>query len=266
MRFVKLTLGLLLLSSSGLALATPQIQHWSTSNGARVYYIPAPELPMVDVRVVFDAGSARDGQQPGLALLTNALLDSGIKGQDEEALAAHFEDLGAQYSASAQSDMALVELRSLSDETLLAPALETFTRIISAPEFPKQVLRRERERLLVGLKAKQESAGDLANDAFFDSLYPGHPYGHPSEGNETSLKAISEAQLRQFHRRYYVASNAVIAIVGAADRSRAEAMAEQISRHLARGAPAAEIPAVSPTSTALDRRIKHQSSQRFCEA
>ena len=30
-------------------------------------FVAAPELPMVDVRVVFNAGSARDGDKFGLA-------------------------------------------------------------------------------------------------------------------------------------------------------------------------------------------------------
>ena len=58
----------------------PAIQHWQTDNGARVYYVPAPELPMVDVRVVFSAGSARDNGQPGLARMTNHLLNQGAAG------------------------------------------------------------------------------------------------------------------------------------------------------------------------------------------
>ncbi|MDH5183418.1 MAG: insulinase family protein [Gammaproteobacteria bacterium] len=261
MTFVKVFLLALTLSLSTTALATPQIQHWTTANGARVYYIDAPELPMVDMRVVFDAGSARDGQFPGLAMLSNGLLDSGIKGKDEEALAAHFEDLGAQYSASAMRDMALVQLRSLSDEKLLAPALETFSQIVSAPLFPNKVLRRERERMLLGLKAKQESASDLASDAFYAALYPGHAYGRPTEGTVSSLRSISVEQLRAFHQRYYVANNAVIAIVGAVDRPRAEAMAEQISSRLSRGRAASLIPTVKPLTAAAEQRIKHPSSQ-----
>ncbi|MDH5359284.1 MAG: insulinase family protein [Gammaproteobacteria bacterium] len=261
MSLVKTLLIVVLASVSTMALATPKIQHWTTANGARVYYIGAPELPMVDVRVVFDAGSARDGKLPGLALLTNGLLDSGIKGQDEEALAAHFEDLGAQYSASALRDMALVQLRSLSDEKLLVPALQTFSQIVSTPQFPSAVLRRERERLLVGLKAKQESAGDLASDAFYAALYPQHAYGRPTEGTADSLKAISTTQLGEFHRRYYVASNSVIAIVGAVDRQRAEAIAEQLSAPLARGRVASSLPTVPPLEQAVEQRIKHASSQ-----
>ena len=53
--------------------AIPTIQSWQTANGVPVYFVPAPELPMVDVEVVFDAGSARDGDKPGLAMLTNSL-------------------------------------------------------------------------------------------------------------------------------------------------------------------------------------------------
>ena len=47
--------------------AAPKIQHWVTDNGVRVYFFPAPELPMMDLRVVFDAGAARDGKQNGVA-------------------------------------------------------------------------------------------------------------------------------------------------------------------------------------------------------
>ena len=32
------------------------IQQWQTSNGAKVLFVHAGELPMVDVRVLFDAG------------------------------------------------------------------------------------------------------------------------------------------------------------------------------------------------------------------
>jgi zinc protease len=63
------TLGLPLVSS-----ASPKIQTWQTANGAKVLFVPAPELPMVDVRVVFDAGSARDGDKPGVTSFTNSLL------------------------------------------------------------------------------------------------------------------------------------------------------------------------------------------------
>jgi predicted Zn-dependent peptidase len=63
---------------SSPVFAAPQIQNWQTSNGARVYFVEAHELPMVDIQLNFDAGSARDPEQKkGLATLTNSLLDEG---------------------------------------------------------------------------------------------------------------------------------------------------------------------------------------------
>ncbi|OAD19209.1 peptidase M16 domain-containing protein, partial [Candidatus Thiomargarita nelsonii] len=92
----KACLLLLLLSSSTFAI--PTIQHWQTDNGARVYFVPAPDLPMVDIEIVFDAGSARDGDKPGLAMLSNGLLTEGAGGYSADQIAEHFENLGAEIS------------------------------------------------------------------------------------------------------------------------------------------------------------------------
>src|SRR5512147_939436 len=104
MRFVKL---LLLLVAAGFApglLAVPAIQTWTTHNGARVYFVPAPQLPMVDVRVVFDAGSARDGDKPGRALLTNGLLAEGAGKLVADAIAKSFDDVGADFGNDSLRD------------------------------------------------------------------------------------------------------------------------------------------------------------------
>ncbi len=66
-----------LISVSTTSFATVKIQHWVSSQGVSIYYAQAPGIPMVDVQVVFDAGSARDGKQYGLAAMTSNLLDRG---------------------------------------------------------------------------------------------------------------------------------------------------------------------------------------------
>ena len=43
--------------------ATPQIQHWQTAAGARVYFVENHNLPMLDVSVGFAAGSAYDSAE-----------------------------------------------------------------------------------------------------------------------------------------------------------------------------------------------------------
>jgi len=59
-----------------LAEATPKIHHWTLDNGTRVYFVETHELPMLQIRAVFDAGASRDpANRAGLARLTVAVLD-----------------------------------------------------------------------------------------------------------------------------------------------------------------------------------------------
>ena len=60
---------------------------------------------MVDIQVVFDAGSARDGQQFGLAALTADLLDTGAGKWNADEIAQRFESVGAQFGVSSSIDM-----------------------------------------------------------------------------------------------------------------------------------------------------------------
>ncbi|MFW5723535.1 MAG: hypothetical protein ACOCWF_03115, partial [Halochromatium sp.] len=91
-----LALGMLVIQN---AQAGPEIQRWWTPTGAKVLFVSAPELPMVDVRVVFDAGSARDGERPGLASLTAAMLSEGAGDLDADAIAERVEAVGAELGA-----------------------------------------------------------------------------------------------------------------------------------------------------------------------
>ncbi len=251
----------LLLLPLGGAVASPEIQHWKTSNGARVYFVAAPQLPMLDIRVVFDAGSARDGKLPGLALMTNALLDAGAGDLDEEAIAERLEGLGAQLSSSALRDMAMVSLRSLSDARYLDPAVAILARIIGEPRFPEEVFQRERKRLLVSLRAEQQSPGDIASKAFYRAIYGEHPYASPVNGTEESLQALRRSDLQRFHQRYYVAANAVVALVGDLTREEAEKLAEKLVAPLSTGTGAPSLPAVKPLAGAVERSLPHPSTQ-----
>ncbi len=241
--------------------AAPAIQHWTTANGARVFYVLAPELPMVDIQFIFDGGSARDGDHQGVALLTNALLDQGAGELDADAIAERLEGVGARLSTSAHRDMAIIGLRSLTDEALLQPALEVLKLILGRPSFPASALERERKRMLVALQAKAQDPGDIAQKAFFRALYGRHPYATPSLGTEQSLRALSRDDVSAHHRRYYVARNAVIAVVGALPRPRVEALVERLAAVLPAGDKAPALPPVTPLDKAVERHIEHPSTQ-----
>lgn len=249
------------LAGATLAVAAPQIQRWDTSNGARVYFVQAMELPMVDIQLVFDAGSARNGDKPGLALLTSALLDDGAGDLDADAIAAGFENLGAQFGASSLRDMGSVTLRSLSDAAHLDPALDLLALVLRTPAFPADALERERNRALIALQSQEQSPEDIAEKTFFQAIYGNHPYAADPLGTPESLRAIGREDIEGFYREYYVARNAVIALVGALDRADAERIAQRLADGLAAGHRAAPLPPVTPLAAARTEHVEYPSSQ-----
>lgn len=251
---------LLLLFSLPLA-AGPVIQHWETDNGARVYFVEAHELPMMDLQITFDAAASRDGNRPGLALLTSGMLEEGADGLDADEIAEGFDRLGARFGLNSLKDMALVKLRSLTESSKLKPALELMRRIITKPEFPPDALERVRKQVLVNLRMVGQSPGRQAGRAYYRALYGDHPYAHPANGDIDSITSLKREELQAFHNRYYVARNAVISIVGDLTRSEAEKIAQELVSGLPEGERPPPIPQVASLSGAVEKRISHPSTQ-----
>ena len=248
-----------LLSSS--AHAAPKIEHWTTANGLRVYYVPAPELPMMDLRLVFDAGSARDGAKPGLAMLANGMLDKGAAGLTEDQLAEQFESIGAVFSSSTSMDMGAVGLRTITLEKEQKAAVDLWLKVLSKPDFPQKDFERVQKLSLVGLQAEKQDPESLGSKALYKALYGDHPYGQPENGTEESIQALNVDDLKAFYQQYYVAKNGLLAIVGAVDRKQAEALAEQVSAVLPTGEAAAAIPEVKQLTEAKTVKIAYPSAQ-----
>ena len=241
-------------------LAIPAIQHWTTGNGARVYFTQATEIPMVDVRVVFDAGSARDDGLAGVAALTNSLLSEGAGKLDANMIADRLDGLGAQLGSGSLRDMAWLSVRTLSDEKVLRDTMGLLALILAEPTFEQSNFERLRKRMLVGYQASLQQPSKLAEKAFMQAVYGDHPYASPPEGTDESLNKITRQQVRDFYQRYYVASNAVITIVGDLPRLKAEALAEVLSSGMRQGNKAPALPAVKPVESKTVR-VTHPSTQ-----
>lgn len=230
---------------SAMASASPKIQYWTLANGARVYFVASHEIPMLQIRAVFDAGSSRDPvDRAGLARLTSAMLGEGTGALNADDIASRFEGLGAEFGAAVDRDMVTVDLRSLSDSALLNPALDLFAQILTAPSLPAPSLERERAQALVALQKDRQSPGATAAKVFYRELYGAHPYAHDPLGEATSLKAVTRDDLVSFHRRYYVGANAWLVIVGDASTRQARRIARQVAGRLPDGDAAGPLPPV----------------------
>ncbi len=253
--------GLLLLLVGLAVQATPRIETWETSKGARVLFVAAPDLPMLDARIVFQAGSARDNGQSGLASLTADLLDQGAGEWDADAIAERLEAVGAELGIEAQRDMASVSLRTLTRQAAMDQALETLAAVIARPRFAASEFERVRANILIGLNRDEQDPGTLGKKAIYRLIFGDHPYAADPAGTPESVAALSRDDLARFHARHYVARNAVIALVGALTRVEAEAIAEYLTSGLAKGESAPALPPVQDSPSGALERISFPSTQ-----
>jgi zinc protease len=255
---LRIVLASLALASLTARAAVP-IDHWTAASGARVYFVAAPGLPILDVQVAFPAGSAFDPPgKEGLAGLLTGLIDLGAGGLDENAIGERLADLGARLSGGASNDRASVSLRTLSDPPTRAPALALLRAVLTQPNFPAVVVEREKARAIAGLQDALTRPDTLAARAFDTALYGNHPYGRQS--TVESLAVISREDLVNFHRERFTAPTAVVSIVGALSKGEARAIADELTAGLPRTRPANGLPPVVLPAAATVT-VAHPASQ-----
>lgn len=243
------------------ALAAPEIETWRTPSGAEVLFVAAPELPMVDVRIVFDAGSAHDGSKPGLASLTASMLSEGAGELDADAIAERIESVGAELSTGADRDTSFAQLRSLTEPAALAQAIEILSTVLSVPRFDAREFERVRQNRLIGLRLAEQDPGEVGQRALYRAIFGDHPYASDPSGTPAGVAAIEAQDLHRFHQRFYGAANATVAIVGALERAQAERLAARITADLPSVGPAPPLPPVARLEQASAQQIAFPSSQ-----
>ncbi len=247
--------------SSQWVLASLPIQHWQTSSGARVYFVENHDLPMLDISVEFAAGSGMDAaNKSGCANLVQHLLSLGAGGLTEDQIATALADVGAQLKSHFDKDRAGITLRTLSSERERKQALDILTRIIQHPQFSQEVLLREKTRIIAGIKEASTKPDYIAEHQLMKMLYGDHPYGFSELGEIETLNGLQQEDLLNFYRSYYVANNAVIAIIGDITRVEAAEIAESLTKKLPLNQLSTEIPAVIPPKGEV-KRIPHPATQ-----
>lgn len=257
-----LTAFFILVFSQSVA-AKLDIQSWHTSSGAKVMYVHAPQLPMLDIEVSFDAGSARDGKDWGVASFTSTLLGTRTSKLTEDEVSAAFNSIGAQIGSSSGRDKAAISLRTLTRPQIMQRALSTFETLISDSQFDQAIFDRELQRLLLAIKQKTTKPQTIASTTLWQQLYGEHPYAHDPSGTEETAKRLTIKKLQQFYQRYYVASNAYIAIVGNVDKQQAQQIAEQLMANLPKGQKPADLPQPKTINNGKKSKTEFDSTQTY---
>lgn len=198
------------------AFRFPEIRRRRLANALQVMTVEHHAVPLISFLVLLPAGAAADPPgRPGLAAVTGDMLDEGCGDLDAIELHESLGRIGGHLDSEIGSDATLLTLTTLARFGDRGVAL--LADMIRRPRLERRDFERVRELRLNRLVQLRDMAPVLADRAFTELVYPGHPYGHLSIGTEASLKAMTLEEVGAYHREAFLPSR--LTVVAAGDAS-----------------------------------------------
>jgi zinc protease len=196
------------------ALTLPPVITRTLPNGLRMLVVEHHELPVADFILLVGTGVEADpADRAGLTTLLTSLLDEGTTSRNALQIADQEAFLGISLSTSSGWDASRVSLHTTKAQ--MDSALALMADVALRPSFPAAELERLRAERLTELIQMRDRGPGVADVAYPTILYgTEHPYGRPTLGTESSVAAITRADLERFYRTYFRPNNATLIVVG----------------------------------------------------
>jgi zinc protease len=218
----------------------PPYQMRTLSNGLQVITVLHHEQPAVSMRLLVRAGSVQDPTgKIGVASLMASLLDQGTSTKSAQEIADHIDFIGGALATGSGSDLMYVNVVVMKDS--FEVGMNLLADVTRNPAFATDEIDRQKEQTISALQVSSNDPDYVASVLLERLVYGFHPYGLPNSGTPETLASITRADLQEFHRRYFVPNNMILAIVGDVTSDEAFAAAERALGQW----PRAEIPPVS---------------------
>jgi predicted Zn-dependent peptidase len=194
----------------------PTIERTKLSNGMQVFFAKRTAVPVVSVRLAFDAGFAADPKSAlGTQSLLLRLMNEGTEKLDSTELARARERLGASIRGFADTDTTAFQLDTVSPN--LAPSLRLLSDYVRRPALAPAELERVRVQQLASITNELKNPGPIAQRVLQPLLYgAAHPYGIPPSGtgDPAVVQRLTRDELLGFHHQWFRPDTAKLFVVG----------------------------------------------------
>jgi predicted Zn-dependent peptidase len=197
------------------------------ASGPVAYVVPDRELPLVNLVVYVRAGQyVVPAGKEGLADLTGYLLArGGTKSKTAEELEERLAFLAAQLNSAVGETQGSVSLNLLSKD--LDEGLAILREVLTAPRFQDDKIALRKQQVLQAMKQRNdESAAIEARERGF--LAFGEDFFSNRFETEASVKALTKADLEDFHRKWFHPAQFVVAASGDFERDAMVAKLEKL--------------------------------------
>jgi zinc protease len=196
-------------------------------SGPVAYVVPDRELPLVNIVIYVHTGEYLEpvGKE-GLAGMTGYLLARGGAGtnsadQLEERLAFLAAGLGSDISGTQGS----VSMNLLSKD--LDEGLGILRDVLFAPKFQDDKIALRKQQILQAMEQRNDDTSEIeAREAGF--LAYGTNFWDNHYSTKASIDSITRADIENFHKKYFVPKNFILAVSGDFDRDAMIAKLEKL--------------------------------------
>ena len=183
------------------------------NNGMKILLVENPSLPTVSLNASVFTGARYDPEsKAGIAIMASRLLDEGTQTRTSFEIADAIESVGGAIEADGSFERVVVSAGVLNKDVPLG--LELLADLLMRPIFPQEYVDKEKERTLAEIASAQDRPQVVAGWAFNELVYQDHPLHRPSHGYPETVERIERNDLLDFHEKYFLPNNVVLAVVG----------------------------------------------------
>ena len=206
-----------------------EIQGYTLAEGARLYVVRRPQVPIVSLRAAFQGGLlAEDEATAGISSFTSSMWLRGTQGRSAEEFARESESIAADIDGFSGRSSIGMTLEAPSEH--LAAALELFAEALLEPAFDPEELAREQRETLAAIERREDRLGARVHLLFSEHHFRRHPYRLPPLGHAETVAAFDAERVAAHHERLVRAPNLVIGVAGDVDPDRiAQAIATRLA-------------------------------------
>ncbi|MCW5692129.1 MAG: insulinase family protein [Pseudolabrys sp.] len=227
MRLLAGAAGALMLALVQIAPAAAMtIEPVVSPKGISFWLVREKAVPLVALNYAFKGGAAQDpAGKGGTANLVADTLDEGAGDLDSKAFHDRLERRAIELSFSANRDEFRGSLRALNEHR--DEAFDLLRKALAEPRFEPSAVERVRGQELAGLRREITNPNNIAGRTWWQTAFPGHPYGLETKGSLETVPAITPADLRDFTKRVFARNGLTVSIVGDIDDKTAGALIDK---------------------------------------
>jgi zinc protease len=235
---------LLLFIMFGASAQAIDIKEVTSPGGIKAWLVESRTIPLIAMEFSFEGGSTLDpAGKEGAANFITGMMDEGAADLDGPTFQAKRDAIAMKLRFDTGLDRIEGQFQTLTKNK--DEAFDLLRKSITEPRFEEGPMERVRGQFLVSAQGDSEDPEKIAGREGLKVAFGNHPYARPTNGTEASIKAVTPADLRAYHKAVFTRKGLKIAVVGDID---AASLGQMLDRVFG-GLPDTDVPTLGTEAT-----------------